>query len=604
MLNSLDSDISETFARPSLMTDPQPPEIVDALLQEGVAAFLKSDWSTAERLFRRGNDLMPGHHAFIHNLGVTLHRQGRTAEAEPLLLKAAEAGAGEDTWMLLAQIYEAGGQDAAAFGWLKRILKSNPANAAAALALGKIKNRQGDRPGARECYRQALEADPGNITAAREYSNAIWSQDPEQAVAVMTRVLDAVAANPEAQAQILETLASQVEWWERTRRGLSQDHADRLDELFFTFGRDRFAQYEALAEKAMAANPTDSRARLRAGFARFCRGDRHGAEALFLSAPDRIRGTVFEAVRFAPAYHARLRATPDRELTQNLPPCIDVTPPAPDPAGVLYLACDAVYLKAFALPMLCSLAEKSPRTPVHLHIFDMPEAEIAFFMAFCKALAPLRFALSVESPNLTGVPIMEARNYYHSVRFIRLHAHLGRYQCPLWMTDVDALVNRDLRDLFAAMTDHDIAMRIRPGRFEPWNQFNASLIGASPTPRALAYHRQIAAYVADFHANAGLNWGIDQLAMYAVFADLQDLGTPPSVALLGAKAVDYTYLDDGFIWCNSGPKKFQHLQRLANPEKLPAANFEDNRFVAVFEKYWRQAQDVAGGIGWNFKIRI
>lgn len=574
------------------------------MLQDGVAAFQKGDWVTAERLFRQGQGLVPGHHAFLHNLGIALHRQGRIAEAEQHLLKAADAGAGESTWMLLAQIYEAGGRDAAAFPWLKRILKSNPSNADAALALGKIRNRQGDRPGARECYRQALEADPANITAAREYSNAIWEQDPEQGVAIMTRVLNANAANPEAQAQLLETLASQVEWWERTRRGLSQDHADRLDELFFTFGRDHLAQYEALAEKALAANAADLRARVRVGLARFCRGDRHGAETFFQSARDRIRGTVFEAARFAPAYHAQLRAMPDQVLTENLPPCIDVTPPAPDPAGVLYLACDAVYLKAFALPMLCSLAEKSPRTPVHLHIFDLSEPEIAFLSAFCKTLSAMRFALSVESPQLVGKPIMEARNYYHAVRFIRFHAHLRLYKCPLWMTDVDALVNRDLGDLFGAAANRDIAMRIRPGRFEPWNQFNASLIGASHTERALAYHRQIAAYVADFHRTGGLRWGIDQLAMYAVFADLQDLGTPPSVALLGAKAVDYTYQDDGFIWCNSGPKKFQHLQRLTAPEQLPAANFEDNRFVAVFEKYWRQAQDVAGAIGWNFKIKM
>ena len=40
---------------------------------------------------------------------------------------------------------------------------------------------------------------------------------------------------------------------ERTKRGLSLDHADRLDELFFTYGRERFAQYEALAEHADAA---------------------------------------------------------------------------------------------------------------------------------------------------------------------------------------------------------------------------------------------------------------------------------------------------------------------------------------------------------------
>lgn len=586
------------------MTDPQPPGIAESLLAEGVAAFQRGDLAAAERLFRQGHDLVPGHHAFLNNLGVALHRQGRTAEAEPYLLQAAEAGAGEEAWLLLAQIQEAKGNDGAALPWLKRIVKFNPSSAAAWLLLGNIRSRQGDPSAARECYRQALEADQYNVAAARAYSNAIWAQDPEQAVAVMTRVVDAPGVQPETQAQVLETLVSQIEWWERTRRGLSQDHADRLDELFFTFGRDRLAQYEALAERALAANPADQRARARLGIARFCRGDRHASEALFRSAPERTRGTVFEAVRFAPPYHAQLRAMPEPALMENLPPCVEVTPPEPDPAGVLYLACDALYLKAFALPMLCSLAEKSPRTPVHLHVFDLTEGEITLLTAFCQSLAPLRFAVSVESPDFTGAPIMEARNYYHAVRFIRFHAHMRLYQCPLWMTDVDALVNRDLGELFAMLNDHDIAMRIRPGRLEPWNQFNASLIGASPTARALAYHRQIAAYVADFHGSGGLQWGIDQLAMYAVFADLQDLGAAPSVALLGAQAVDYSYRDDGFIWCNSGGKKFQHLRRIASPGKMPAANFEGNRFVTEFEGYWRRAQELMTRVGWNWKPEI
>ena len=36
-------------------------------------------------------------------------------------------------------------------------------------------------------------------------------------------------------------------------------------------------------------------------------------------------------------------------------------------------------------------------------------------------------------------PVMEARSYYHAVRFIRYYQHLQRYGCPLWLMDVDAV---------------------------------------------------------------------------------------------------------------------------------------------------------------------
>ena len=45
--------------------------------------------------------------------------------------------------------------------------------------------------------------------------------------------------------------------------------------------------------------------------------------------------------------------------------------------------------------------------------------------------------------------------------------------------DVDALFWRDPRALYEALGADDVAMRIRPGRLEPWNQFNACIVGAS-----------------------------------------------------------------------------------------------------------------------------
>ena len=48
------------------------------------------------------------------------------------------------------------------------------------------------------------------------------------------------------------------------------------------------------------------------------------------------------------------------------------------------------------------------------------------------------------------------------------------------------------------MADKDAAMRIRPARIEPWNQFNACIVGASLSATSLEYFHLVAAYLAHF----------------------------------------------------------------------------------------------------------
>ena len=189
---------------------------------------------------------------------------------------------------------------------------------------------------------------------------------------------------------------------------------------------------------------------------------------------------------------------------------------------------------------------------------------------------------------------MPGRCYYHAIRFIRFYNLLRELKSPLWLMDVDAVVNRDLGDMFDMMKGADAAMRIRPGRLEAWSQFNACVVGANPTPASLAYFRSIAAYTAYFYHRDRLRWGIDQLAMYGVFEDMRDRGQVPALALLGEREVDYDYRDDGFIWCNSGVPKFKHLQRIASGTNSSIVD-ERNKFSQVFERYWKQTQALGAG---------
>jgi hypothetical protein len=373
-------------------------------------------------------------------------------------------------------------------------------------------------------------------------------------------------------------------------------HASSIGELFFDYAANELEEYEQVNASRAAANPGDANARIDLGTAKFSRGDRFAAETLFRSVPN-IKGHVLENVRFDPAFYDELRKFGRDGLLQGLPPLENLTPLPRSAAGVLYLSCNFTYFRAFALPMLVSLREKSPHTPVHIHIMDATEDEARFAVAFTNRLMAEMVAISVERPNLRTAPPMEARCYYHAIRFIRLLQHLETYGVPLWLMDVDAVVNRDLNELFGLLAGSDVSMRIRPGRMEPWNQFNACVVGWSTTAPSHEYLHLIAAYVAYFHQRKALRWGIDQLAMYGAFMDMRDRGADPRLALLGEREVDYLYRDDGFIWCNSGAAKFRHLQRIQKSMDVALVDPEREKFVAAFERYWRETQRIAAETG-------
>jgi len=147
--------------------------------------------------------------------------------------------------------------------------------------------------------------------------------------------------------------------------------------------------------------------------------------------------------------------------------------------------------------------------------------------------------------------------YYHAARFLRLAEWMEKHRRPVWLLDVDALCNGPPRDrLFPLLDGHDIALRGRPCRLEPWNQLNASVVGFNCTPNGKAYLRAVADYIQRAVDTDGLQWGIDQVALLCAGFGGEHL----RIRWLDDKAVDYEQQDDSAIWCNSGRAKWRHLQ--------------------------------------------
>jgi len=566
-------------------TTPAPDADLVALMEKGNAALHAGDHAAAERFFLDADTRAPNNPAILHNLGLAYFKADNMQQAEAVLTRVAGMGALPESLMVLAEIFETSGRKKQALICYNAVLKTIPTKYNALMKAAAVHQKFGDEAAAREHYRRAMEARPKDVDATLSYAGMLWDSDPESCVRLAEELLPDLKDDLRNRSRVLVHVAPHKEWFERIKRKQEPFHASRLDELFFTYARHHIEDIAATNEAYLAANPPTRDALIGLGIAKFCLGDRQAAEGHFRGAA--TKGHMFETVRFAPQFYDTLRTLSDEALAHKLPPLIRMTPMAPNPLGTLYLSCNFTYFQAFALPMLVSLRDRSSGTPVHVHIMDATPEETSYALAFLDKLSPLKFALSIERPGLQAAPVMEARCYYHAVRFIRFFEHLELYGTPLWLMDVDAIVNRDLGTLFSTLGDNDVAMRIRPGRLEPWNQFNACMVGANTTPTSMAYFRLIAGYIARFHQNKMLRWGIDQLAMYGVFADMQDRGEAPSLALLGEKEVDYNYREDGYVWSNSGAGKLRHLERLRSGA-APALPPTSSKFDELFECYWEE----------------
>lgn len=411
---------------------------------------------------------------------------------------------------------------------------------------------------------------------------ARWPESPAASVAALAGLAANSAGNVDDTLAVLEELIPRKEWYNRITRKQMPYHVASLDELFFHYAKPELQTYLKLTEATMKGPSVSVQVILRRFMALTAVQDFAQIEKLLPHISGVIGRNIWNTFTARPAFYEALARESDDAIAAGLPQ-VDYVYDEPGDDPLVYLGCDQTYCVEFAAPLIRSIAAFQPAAPVHLHVMNATAADV---QATLESLRPCGVRLSISREDLPAADSADrtvARAYFHAVRFVRLHQLMSRRPRDIWMMDVDALFNRAPRDLFALRGTADVAFRARPGRFELWNQFNASVVGITPTPRALGYLRLVAAYIAHFHRKNALAWGIDQLAMFGVFNFLQQASQAPTVALLDNKAVDYDLQTDGIVWCNSGAAK------------LSAAAAQDPALARYYEAFNRYADKLAAG---------
>lgn len=547
-------------------------------LRTGAESLAKGRTADAEAAFQAALALAPGYAPANHNLGLIRLRRGDAALALPYLEDAARAMPSGTTFLALAECYEALGQPERAIEYYKPVLEQTDQTAETWTNYAQLLEGCGRKEEAAAAYRAALSRDPGNVTAAIKLSWMVWRTDHQQAIDLLEKCLSEAGENAASRIKVLGALILFKEWKARIDADRPPYHASSMNELFFSAAANLLADFQRACETVLEGAPTDHWARMNLGLAYFASEDRESAQQCFHAVGEATGNVMAKSVRFDAAFFDTLQSVSDADLLDGLPPVETARSVSFADNDILYMACNSTYFDAFAKPLLRSLADKGPESQVHVHLMDSAPDHTATVTDFCDSLAPLRIAVSVERPDLSKADIVTARAYFHAIRFIRFYHHLQIYGKTLWLMDVDGLFNLPPATFFSSARDCDVAMRVRPGRLEPWNQFNACLFGVAPTERGLTYLHAAAAYIAHFYRLGPMAWGIDQLAMYAAYIDLERRGAAPTVHFLDEKVLDYDYRDDGVLWCSSGVTKFAALNA-KNAGTDPTASPYDRAFA-------------------------
>lgn len=315
---------------------------------------------------------------------------------------------------------------------------------------------------------------------------------------------------------------------ERIKRGLPPDHLTDFAHFPFAFAMEAVAAFDRAAAEWQTREPSAPGAAYYRAMAALAVRDYDAANRFMAQCAALASDDGRERMRFG------LEPEPS---TFDLPPVSGRYPEGP----ALFLSADRRYLKFFCLPLLRSIADKSPSTAVHIHLMDK-DADAARALL---ARIPLSMSFTYEDAAATAAALgIHESLYCGTARFLRFAEALEHSGGPLWISDVDGIVTGDLRPLFAL--DAPLAMRVRAGRLEPFHQYSACLVMG--TPAARPYFQRVAAIIKADLPTAW--WGLDQYALFSAALALK-----PALTLLGPEIAAVTNTQSGLFWYTAGKAK-------------------------------------------------
>lgn len=411
---------------------------------------------------------------------------------------------------------------------LERIIALQP-SAAIYRALSKMRRNAGDKAGSQRAIREGLARFPLDVSLARDCGDqaaATLAQD------AMRAAVPALEGDPAKRSEILRYL-TEVQAGRNRRAARLAPEATGWDDLVRWADPDGMAAFASSLESELAGPAPRAEAASERAMAAVAQMDWEGAERWFAQARQRPTHGVADVATFDPAFFQRLERMTDEDIWSPFPPTFEIVGRSTWPAGMIYVSCDPKYFELFMPRFLDSLVDAGAETGVHVHLLDGTEQDWIRLAGSLRGYEQISVSITAEGGQRRNFLGPFARYYYHAARYVRFHQYLRQNLRPAWIMDVDLVAESDPARMFELLESHDFAATSSAVSLEPWAKFRAGLVGIAPTVAGLRYSRLVAAYISHWFRKGNLQWGIDQLALFAAYFYLEHRGVAPETRFLG-----------------------------------------------------------------------
>ena len=119
--------------------------------------------------------------------------------------------------------------------------------------------------------------------------------------------------------------------------------------------------------------------------------------------------------------------------------------------------------------------------------------------------------------------------HYQSARFLKLGAVLRAFERPVFVSDIDLLLQRGVEDLLTGFKAADIVLNKNAYSNNAGSQFTANLLLVNPTLRGLIFSDFLAGYLGEKLAGAEVTRWIDQFGLAMAFQYLSRAGAKAKI---------------------------------------------------------------------------
>ncbi len=387
---------------------------------------------------------------------------------------------------------------------------------------------------------------------------------------------------PSDRLRVLQELVLLSELAGRKSKGQALNHATNYEDSRFIHGMAALEELKQCVSAILKDEPDNRQAILSLGCCDHAMGDRVKAQECFDRLSGQLKDHIGSCVKLNDDFLQGLASTEETDITRHLPDLVTIHSIKNSRDPVVVVSSDYRYFFHFARPLIMSLQRNMPGVKIHVHVMDTVENDMDDVKNWCQRVENIQLGLTAETTGLFEQSRDQALCYYHAVRFVRLYQWRQMYDGPLWMIDADALANKNPQPLLQETNNWDVALRVRPGRFEPWNIMSAGLIGIAPTDKGRQFLRLTAAYIAHYHSTDGLAWGIDQLALLAAFYATDEC----KLRFLSGREQDVELQEHGLFWFLSGQNKVLFPDLALGPDRtLNKLSERDQRFARLYLQY-------------------